>query len=683
MAVPLSEAYVSGVPSQVATGDTAPSGSRRKLAIGLKSLAPVLKSSGNILGLPGVSELVNGIECFIKRLNVSGEKHKEHALLSSRLQNLLGLLNQFPASQLASMDTVITQLHQIQLKTNITIKNASASTVMLMESNLEQYERLMGQVDHLVELLHLQQMQKLLTQHEDNQLAIREELHDLAKVVTEVHQSIQHLGSMLARLQVDNKEEGILIIHSSQITTNSGEMEHAYTIQESSWRRNSSTYGSHIVPLANSSSKIFVNATTGYRHNVRVFRRSYNSTDPLAAVQCARRELEWLSKYFNHNVAQLIGGFKTSNGLQEVVMNVGRMPSGLFLVKTHSPEALSRFIKGLYNVIELQANHSSQRCVSSTNISDAECVTVNPDGHVIVLPPSSLGDLYVDVGDIIRSCCRYGSLDPAVEVALQVYNNNGWLKEPERKFCELISALPSLTKLEVMDAANYAGVMPPPKFSIWCSDVVPPFTLTPFDLGFNSKSDKQPNEWTTLGSNPDLSRELGSLHAIGTSRNYRLIPRSDNWQSYEMDSGCTGINWYMGVQEMDSTQWQDFKRCAQSYAETNDIDPGLLSTVFNMSFSIGTKYQSEIPKRPLVVTTDRCIYFHRNPSLRNDPFRFWGFISSNSDPTAPSPLSSSFNGLLTYTVHYRFLTFYDDYGYQREKMIADGLDAMPGCYPAI
>lgn len=41
------------------------------LGKGLKSLATVFRHPSNALGLPGVPELVNGIESFVKRSNAS------------------------------------------------------------------------------------------------------------------------------------------------------------------------------------------------------------------------------------------------------------------------------------------------------------------------------------------------------------------------------------------------------------------------------------------------------------------------------------------------------------------------------------------------------------------------------------------------------------------------------------
>lgn len=45
--------------------------------------------------------------------------------------------------------------HRIQLQTDITIKNTHPLNVIIAGRNLEQCERLMGQVDHSVELLHV------------------------------------------------------------------------------------------------------------------------------------------------------------------------------------------------------------------------------------------------------------------------------------------------------------------------------------------------------------------------------------------------------------------------------------------------------------------------------------------------------------------------------------------------
>ncbi|KAG9074325.1 hypothetical protein FS749_014133 [Ceratobasidium sp. UAMH 11750] len=349
-------------------------------------------------------------------------------------------------------------------------------------------------------------------------------------------------------------------------------------------------------------------------------------------------------------------------------------------------------------------------------------VQVDANGHVIVHPfqdDDDSDDDYLDwIENVTTMDPKYGSRNTSVGAVLDVCrNDSSWLLQdgPAVEFLGLVSKLsPRFTDLDVMAAARTADVVPKGRIVESQSGQPPGFTAATLEIGtytahrgfkrletvldkprvhhvcIEEVSDSWIMEEATILRQYDIFEYIVAQTTDHTSYTPKLLTTTTGWRSYELRRGTCKIRWHRMSMQGPVKAWQQLRQHATRLVRAFGCRDRALAVVLGVIFSckimcnkvkcgLSGNYDHRVDSTCPGNSWD-TLYYHRNPTTRDDPRAFWGFYSTSPDPRTPCPVFHAQGQPMKYKLILSFLRMSDGYDYRYESMVRDGLQSMPGSF---
>lgn len=309
-------------------------------------------------------------------------------------------------------------------------------------------------------------------------------------------------------------------------------------------------------------------------------------------------------------------------------------------------------------------------------------MTLAPNGHVTVLlltekPSDDLDDP------------KEGERDPILQLASEIFQSEidtGSLDKDFRSelILKYIESLANLgqshpTELQLLKIAADCGFDSGHSDFYWYDTAVPPFTLSPGDLGSTHYNGYWKKRWQVLEVFSDNGAE--SLVYDPKDRkhtcSWQSLPRTHpQYRTWVSDCHCESPRITIKYFEPQK-RWKDVLKRAQKVSKRQRLELDDISYVKSMAFKLMIARNSS--STPPIA--DARLYFHRNPLARSVPHDFWGFFSTSPDPCVLSTGLEDLGWTFRYEVDYQTICVGETWERRYQKALHEGLATIPGAYP--
>ncbi|KAG9074321.1 hypothetical protein FS749_014137 [Ceratobasidium sp. UAMH 11750] len=266
-------------------------------------------------------------------------------------------------------------------------------------------------------------------------------------------------------------------------------------------------------------------------------------------------------------------------------------------------------------------------------------------------------------------------------VTFQVFNANQFGKA-RSNFLDLMARCPGpFTELKVLEVADEANVLPISILLRSDGSQPPSFTLQPGDIGTYA-DDHRPGgfQWYPIKSqivaDQDSSEWEVRVQVVThvTSEYYFpvAIIGADGWYTLKLPHDYSYVSWYSSLHE--PIDWKSL--VARWAGIVNKTQLESLCLCHAASTLIQVNQRGSLPD-------NNNFYFHRCPTARSDPQAFWGYFSSNIDPTAREDNLENKGWIFEYDLRAVVYKFVDGWGYKYKQLLKQSIKSMPGSFPGV
>ncbi|KAG9080373.1 hypothetical protein FRC06_006664, partial [Ceratobasidium sp. 370] len=608
-----------------------PSSSRslRSRAARLLSDRVIPSTMRTILPLSGLHELTSIAETLIDSLQDSSFEHVRCSTLALRIRHLLDI-----AVDMTELDpNGVQKLKRDLQETKIAFEEASSPRRVdfrKAKRNLQALEDLERKVNALVELIKMKlQLQLVFAQQDDGLKAV--EAHEI-------------------------RDQTIL-------PPTPGQWEHQQWLVSA---------GREGVTTCRRSGRV---------GKLPVVYVTYSAVDAIDAEKGVREALNLYSQCLHPNVATVMGITKGQR-LNGIVFASAAMPYEEFLSRVSSPTALIRCLRGslssAFYFLNIRMNGSERRPVLRPGVAQVE-----PNGHVIVTPTENIFELIRLYPLRVPSM---KNLDPAVLLTLQLFEYN-----PDSKFPDLMAQCRDrLTELKVLELADAANVLPMrSRVKLWTGIQPPPFTLQAGDVGKYAKELQSNNlQWSTVDRSQiatgqflmlsPLPSRCGGDEAGKVWASAKI--EANTWRTLELHHGFEGT-----MSKSFLERWPekplDWKSLVAHWTRLVNGLPG--GAGLESVCLCREAHMQVLVKQHGSLPDNNKVYFHRRLPFNSDPQDFWGFFSSNIDPTAREDDLNNKGWAFSYDLSVDVYRVVDGWRYKHKQLLKQRVKPIPGSFPGI
>lgn len=578
----------------------------------------------NFIPIPGVSELQDLAQGFVRRLRDKDVEYDKRIALASQLESLIEC-----ASKLDDLTELNLQLAEIQKRFESTDKLRSRIGLRNAQAKLKIWEELKAKLDEAIQINTL-------------------------KLISQTRKDVNTLGVATAYTPKLNIIPAYEIISQVEISN--------ATWSEDMTKR-------LILPPE----PVRTSLRAGKYKSLSVSYRTFVADSNRTAQGLVEEEMKRLSLLLHANVATLIGVTEGHNGLNGIVVATDGIDYQDFVLKIHSGAVWAKCIRGFEDLYE-----------SDLHCCLAERITIAPDGHLTVLPAVyqdiQLTGIVVDLDWALP----LSKIDLGPRLLLDIYKQNSRLlgRKYLKKFLDYLQGLgPAFTELQVIQIASFCNLFP---YS-FCHNFGGFFGALPSsqpgigEFGRTTYRNGKLMGWESLG----FTRHIDFTDPYwfeGVLEGFDLTtPDGNLWLTYPLHCGHPiSYRNFKTIPPLGKLHWEKILTEAQEISQRLNI--GLDSIEF--CYDIECSVQLGEPEGGNMDAVPEVLYYHWCPHSPNQD-ETAGFLSPK-----PAPDSGAWQnqlkqqgwnpefrlGLETYRMR-------DDWGrlYEREREWR--METMPGSYP--
>ncbi|QRV84517.1 hypothetical protein RhiJN_12533 [Ceratobasidium sp. AG-Ba] len=667
------------------------------------------KATGSAMGIPGLLDIAHMIGELPK---VSSGLESELADLGAHLEDLLQVIDPNSVTLHREPSDPSRNLREIQMRLNAMLKDKRSLSATIANRRMGDYERLSRQANYVSNQLIVSRLSAQETAIQELRLETAGHLESLIKIVSELKQPFLPSTCPPSLEFGDIQEENLPTVDPDAFVQQGA----PYSFIETGWfYRSWSLFGENVDEQHQAWSNQVVRATytPGMIGRVRVIRKSYTSFCAETAIKCAKWDLALSLRHSHPNFARLNGVVKDPVGrIRELVFTAASKPHNEFLNWVTEPAAFMRFF-----ICMLELDYSY--------LFRPFKMLVDSYGHITAVPSSE--------------DCLTGSVMWRLELLDSVWTLSRAFHHLLREFFPSVRlSLRSLSRKRLILMERVSHRL---ERGFTCLDVIriardvnlEPHGLTTMDYSQNEPlpiiapraiGTMESDGFVQLSSERETQTEMviqvaidsgtniragisGTFHHILSSMNkgYRetITPATDGWYRCNTSHIVILTSFLNNLQRKAKAASYETKQMSELHGAPLDklctiSEIHCLVSIENPQPAGDTSPASirnlGADNRPVKhdepdeshdhlehsrEETQAPLYFHRHPKSTSRR-EYWGFFSTSPNPRADCPEFPLGTDRMKYHVETLGYEMSQDYGIRYDKMVAEGLKAMPGSW---